>query len=187
VYVDRTARLLPYWAASDGGAFARNGLAVSLQQVADVQTAYTVLLGGAAEIYLTPLTPTLVARAANGADLAILGGSADLAIITTRPILTTREAILERFLRGVLEGIHDVRTRPEAASELLARQGVAADAASSEVERVPYLSPADLEPLIAAGAAQDPRAQSLDPNRLLDQSLLRRLEASGFVAALYRA
>ena len=41
--------------------------------------------------------------------------------------------------------------------------------------------------MIAARAADDPRAEALDAERLLDQTLLRRLEASGFVAALYRS
>ena len=69
--------------------------------------------------------------------------------------------------------------------ELLDREGLAAPAAGS-LERVPYLSADDLAPLLAAGAVADPRAASLDSARLLDQALLRRLEASGFVATLYR-
>jgi hypothetical protein len=190
VYVEKTPDLLPYWAAAENGYFARNGLAVEVQAMASAQEAYTALRGGVAEVYLAPLTPELMARAAEDGDLAILGGTPHLAVITIRPHLQTREFILERFWRGVLEGIRAVQTQPEAMAAVLARQGVsaAADAArGSYAERVPYLSPDDLTPFIAAGAAQDPRAATLEPDRVLDQALLRRLEASGFISALYRA
>jgi ABC-type nitrate/sulfonate/bicarbonate transport system substrate-binding protein len=190
VYVEKTAALLPYWAAVDGGYFARNGLAVELLQVSDQQEMLQRAMGGRAEVLLAPLTTELMARAADGSDVVILGGTPELAVITLRPLLASRELIFERFLRGLLEGIHAVQTRPDAMRELLARQGmgVAAEGAlGAYAERVPYLAPSDVEPLIAARAAEDPRAARLDPGRLVDPTLLRRLEASGFVAALYRA
>jgi hypothetical protein len=190
VYVAKTAALLPYWVAREEGAFTRNGLSVEFQQLPDASTAYTYLNTSVAQVYLTPLDATLIARAANGTDLAVLGGQPDLAIVTLRPLLATREPIMERFLRGVLEGIHTVDTRPESAGPVLAREGLPAPsdgAALPPWERVPYLSADDLAPLIAAGADADPRAGALDPDHLLDQAVLRRLEASGFVAALYRA
>jgi len=190
VYVAKSAALLPYFIAREEGAFSRNGLSVEFQQLPDADTAYTYLLTSAAQVYLAPLDGTLIARAANGIDLALLGGQPDLAMVTLRPLLAMREPIMERFLRGVLEGIHTVETRPERGQTLLAREGLSASdagAALARLERVPYLSADDLAPLIAAGAAADPRAAALDPNRLLEQNVLRRLEASGFVAALYRA
>ena len=190
VYVAKTAALVPYWAARESGAFTRNGLNVELRALPDAQTAYTYLVNSAALVYLTPLDSTLIAQAANGNDVAVLGGQPELAIVTLRPLLASRELILERFLRGVLEGIHTVETQPDIARALLAREGLSASgdrAAIEHLERVPYLSADDLAPLITAGATADPRAAALDPNRLLDQTVLRRLEASGFVAALYRA
>ncbi len=187
VYVERTAALLPYWAASDDGAFARNSLGVALQQVPDAQTALTYLTSAVAQVYLTPLDATLMAQAANGADLVILGGQPSLAIVTTRPLLANREVVLERFLRGVLEGIHAVETQPDAARALLDREGLsAASSSGGDLERVPYLSADDLAPALATAASTDPRAADLDADKLLDQTLLRRLDASGFVAALYR-
>ena len=190
VYVEKTAELLPYWAAVEDGFFARNGLAVELRAVDSAQDAYTSLRGGVAEVYLAPLTPELMTRAAENGDLAILGGTPTLAVLTSRPLLATREFILERFWRGVLQGIHAVQTRPEAMAALLAREGVGSSAEATHgayAKRVPYLSADDLTPLITSGAAQDPRVATLEPERLLDQTLLRRLEASGFVTALYRA
>jgi hypothetical protein len=190
VYLAKTAALLPYWAAREEGAFARNGLAVELQSLPDVPTAYTYLVNSAAQVYLTPLDATLVARAANGTDLTVLGGQPELAIVTLRPLLASRELILERFLRGVLEGIHTLETRPDVGRAILAREGLPAPsdgALPEQLDRIPYISTEDLASLIASGAVADPRAATLDLNRLLDQTVLRRLEASGFVTALYRA
>lgn len=196
LYPAVTAALLPYWAASEAGGFARNGLRVELLETSDAPGAYARLLKGEVEVYLTPLTPELAAQAADGADLAILGGTPELVIVTTRRLLSTREFILERYLRGVLEGIHAVQTRPDFARDLLLRQGGLASPEQADqalqsylgkggAERVPYLARADVEALLAQ-ALPPPRAESVDADRLLEQSILRRLEASGFVAGLYR-
>lgn len=188
LHAQPTAALLPYWAALENGSFARNGLGVTLQPVATEAEALALLQAGAAEVYLVPLTPALLASAAQGTDLVILGGTPDLGVVTLRPLLASREFIFERFLRGVLEGIHAIQTQPEAMQALLARQGVpdAESALARYAARVPYLTPDDVAVALAAAAATDPRAAGLDPDRLLDQTLLRRLENSGFVAALYR-
>ena len=60
-----------------------------------------------------------------------------------RPLLASRELILERFLRGLLEGIHTIETQPDVARALLAREGLSTPSDSALVERldrVPYLS-----------------------------------------------
>ncbi len=196
LYPAASPQLVPYWVAADAGLFARNGLNADFQQL-PIDDAFARLLAGDADVYLAPLTPALVGRAVDGADLAILGGTPQLAIVVTRRLLGTREVVLERFLRGTLEGIHAAAAQPEQARDLLAREGQFAGADQADAalraylaaspERVPYLGASDLEPLIAARAGEDPRAADLQPERLLEPSLLRRLEASGFVASLYRA
>jgi ABC-type nitrate/sulfonate/bicarbonate transport system substrate-binding protein len=196
LYAAPSAALLPYWAGDAAGAFVRNGLRVELTAAPDAAAAYARLLKGEVEVYLTPLTPELVAQAAEGADLAILGGTPELAIVTTRRQLGSREVIYERFLRGVLEGIAVVQKRPELGRELLASQaGLTAPAQADEAlqaylrqggaERVPYLPRTEIE--AALGQAPANAAQPLDADRLLEHSLLRRLEASGYVDGLYRA
>jgi ABC-type nitrate/sulfonate/bicarbonate transport system substrate-binding protein len=196
LYPATTAALLPYWAGDAAGAFARNGLRVELTAEPDAASALARLSRGEVEVYLTPLTPALLAQAADVADLTLLGGTPELSIVTTRRLVGTREFIYERFLRGVLEGIHTVQTQPDLVREILIAQAglpspAAADQAAASYlaqgggERVPYLAPTDVEAAIAGAATARPAA--LDAGRLLDQSLLRRLEASGFVAGLYRA
>ena len=73
-------------------------------------------------------------------------------------------------------GLPSAAAADEAAQSYLAQGGA---------ERVPYLAPGDVEAAIAAAAPARP--DTLDADRILDQSLLRRLEASGFVDGLYRA
>jgi ABC-type nitrate/sulfonate/bicarbonate transport system substrate-binding protein len=194
LYPAASVALLPYWAGDAAGGFARNGLRLELSAEPDVSAALGRLSRGEIEVYLTPLTPALVAQAADVPDLTLLGGTPELSIVTTRRLLGTREFIFERFLRGVLEGIHTVQTQPDLVRQILIAQAdlpTAADADQAAraylvqggAARVPYLAPTDVEAAIAGAARPDP----LDADRLLDQSLLRRLEASGFVDGLYRA
>jgi ABC-type nitrate/sulfonate/bicarbonate transport system substrate-binding protein len=196
LYPATTVALLPYWAGDAAGGFARNGLRAELTAEPDTANALARLSRGEVEVYLTPLTPALLAQAADVPDLTLLGGTPELSIVTTRRLLGAREVIYERFLRGVLEGIHTVQTQPDVVRELLmAQAGLPSAAAADEAaqsylaqggaERVPYLAPTDVEAVIAGAAPTRPDA--LDADRLLDQSLLRRLETSGFVAGLYRA
>jgi ABC-type nitrate/sulfonate/bicarbonate transport system substrate-binding protein len=194
-YAGRPTALLPYWGAIDGGFFARQGLLVELEENADLAASLARLQGGQIDLYLTPLSDALVAEMAGGGDFVIIGGTPELAVIATRRYLASREVIVERFLRGVLEGIHAVQTRPDFARDLLVRAAgwspedatAALAGGSGPSQRVPYVAAEDLVPLLVTSAGQEPRAANLEPNSLLDQSVLRRLESSGFVAALYRA
>jgi ABC-type nitrate/sulfonate/bicarbonate transport system substrate-binding protein len=196
LYPAPTVALLPYWAGDAAGGFARNGLGVELTAEPDAANALARLSRGEIEVYLTPLTPTLLAQAADVADLTLLGGTPELSIVTTRRLVGTREFIYERFLRGVLVGIHAVQTQPDLVRQILiAQAGMPSAAAADEAaqsylaqggaERVPYLAPTDVEAAIVGAAPARP--DTLDADRLLDQTLLRRLEASGFVDGLYRA
>ena len=122
----------------------------------------------------------------------ILGGTPELALVTNRRLLASREVIMVRFLRCLLEGIHAVQTRPELARDVLVQQGVASSPAAADTlvqaylartgsARVPYLDKTAVEALVSQSGEAMP-----DADRLLDQSILRRLEASGFVTGLYR-
>lgn len=188
LHVTPGADLLPYWAAVDGELYARNSLNVQLEAVPNSAVAYPRLLSGEVDLFLTPLNAELARQVASGGDLIVLGGTSDLAIVATRRLLVTREFIFERFLRGTLEGIHALEARPDLASEVATRHLAAAGPEAAQamaqayqarpLPKVPLLTPDDLAQ--AGGNAPLPAS-------LLNQALLQRLEASGFVAALYRA
>jgi ABC-type nitrate/sulfonate/bicarbonate transport system substrate-binding protein len=185
VYSQASPLLLPYWVAQERELFARNGLRVELREERDAAAAYRRLAAGEIEVYLAPIGAMLLEQE----ELVLLGGSPELAIVANRRLLAVREAILERFLRATLEGIALVKTQPEAARAVLAqRLGPSTAQQSEAVVRarlldaapVPYLRPADV-------AAALPTADPAVAERLVDTAILQRLEASGFVAALYRA
>jgi NitT/TauT family transport system substrate-binding protein len=51
--------------------------------------------------------------------------------------------------------------------------------------QVPYAAPKAVETTLEFIAAEDPKARGADPRRFLDESLVREVEASGFIKALY--
>lgn len=185
LYSEASPLLLPYWVAQERELFARNGLRVELREERDAAAAYRRLAAGEVEVYLAPIGAALLEQE----EVVLLGGAPELAIVANRRLLAVREAILERFLRATLEGIALVKTQPEAARTVLAqRLGPTAAQQGEALLRarlldaapVPYLRPADV-------AAALPTTEPAIAERLVDTAILQRLEASGFVAALYRA
>ena len=56
--------------------------------------------------------------------------------------------------------------------------------ASQYFERIPYPSHAGIKTVLES-LAKDPKAKDADPNSFIDPSLLKSLEDSGFIKALY--
>ncbi len=57
--------------------------------------------------------------------------------------------------------------------------------ASKYYNEVPYPSTKAIETSLDFLAAEDPKARGVDPKSFMDESLIRELEASGFIRALY--
>lgn len=189
LYSARSPYLLPWLAAADDGLFVRNGLALQWVEEEAADAAFARLAAGDADVYLVPLSPALATHAAAGEDLVVLGGSPELAIIASRRLLAMREFVVERFLRTTIEGIHLVQAQPALAQSVLAKyvaagdSGPASEAALAVLARggrVPYITREEIGDLLSRSG------QPADADKLLDTTILRRLEASGFVAALYR-
>jgi NitT/TauT family transport system substrate-binding protein len=51
--------------------------------------------------------------------------------------------------------------------------------------RVPYATPKAVETTLEFIAAEEPKARGADPRKFLDESLVREVETSGFIKALY--
>lgn len=51
--------------------------------------------------------------------------------------------------------------------------------------RVPYANPKAIETTLEFISAEEPKAKGADPKQFLDESLVREVEASGFIKALY--
>ena len=52
--------------------------------------------------------------------------------------------------------------------------------------RVPYANPKAIETTLEFISSEEPKAKGADPKQFLDESLVREVEASGFIKALYR-
>jgi ABC-type nitrate/sulfonate/bicarbonate transport system substrate-binding protein len=120
-------------------------------------------------------------------------------ISSSLPFVEKHPDIVERFLKGMIEGIHFFKTQPEKSIEVIRRRYDREGELSREQAIYIYqqLAPA-LEPKLYPGMAaianvyeeakrQDPDAKKINPMELWDLHHIRQLDDSGFVASLYAA
>lgn len=106
--------------------------------------------------------------------------------------------IVERFLKGMIEGIHFFKTQPERAAQIIKARYDKLGRLDDDVARAVQTSLADalepkLYPSTAAianvyeeGVRQDEDAKRINPMALWDLHFIRRLDDSGFADDLYR-
>lgn len=139
------------------------------------------------------------ARAAEQAGAVRLSGRQELNILAPEGTLATTRRYLERepegvrrFLRAYVEAVHFFKTNRAQAIEIM--QKYMGDLQADEVAYL-YDQVRDLQPVPAPSeeAIQavldretEPQARTMKPADFLELGPLRELEASGFVASLYR-
>ncbi|MBI3015936.1 MAG: ABC transporter substrate-binding protein [Candidatus Tectomicrobia bacterium] len=128
-------------------------------------------------------------------DLKIPYNQASL--LTTKTLLRNQRALLEAIFKGSLEGIAYV-LRPENRSKALAlmnkqmRLGDPEKAAPfyeallRSYARKPYASVEGVRSVQAALKEVNPKVAGVDPAQVIDDSLLREIDASGFIDSLYK-
>jgi ABC-type nitrate/sulfonate/bicarbonate transport system substrate-binding protein len=106
--------------------------------------------------------------------------------------------IVERFLKGIIEGIHFFKTQPEKTIKIMRERYTNEGVMDQEIATQSYHALAqELEPkLFPAMAAihnvhqeamrKDPDAKRVNPLELWDMHFLRKIDDSGFIAELYR-
>jgi ABC-type nitrate/sulfonate/bicarbonate transport system substrate-binding protein len=119
-----------------------------------------------------------------------------VAILVGRRTYTGRFDYVQRFLKGLLISIQRTKADPAFAQKVMAGYTKIEDAEALEaayavygdrlLERVPYLSMDGLQHAIDFTTVSRPAVSRLRPNALVDQTVLQRLEGSGYVADLYR-
>lgn len=102
--------------------------------------------------------------------------------------------IVERFLKGMIEGIQFYKSQPERAIEIILKRYTREGQLDLEAARETYLAIGDaLEPRLypsptaianvyVEGIRQDPDAAKMQPMELWDLHFLRRLDDSGFMS-----
>ncbi len=119
-------------------------------------------------------------------------------ISSSLPFVEKNPDIVERFLKGLIEGIHFFKTQPEQSIEIIRRrytkEGQLNQAQATWIYQnlAPLLEP-KLYPTMAAisnvyeeAQRYDADAKDINPLELWDLHHLRRLDDSGFVDGLYR-
>ena len=118
-----------------------------------------------------------------------------LEVITTRSFLKSRPDVATRYMRAILEGIHNYKQDREGSIRALSKYLRINDReALEEVYRIyyeiypaiPYPSPAAIQTQLTWMAERDPRAKAAKPEQFIDASVLREIEKSGFVSRLYQ-
>jgi ABC-type nitrate/sulfonate/bicarbonate transport system substrate-binding protein len=119
-----------------------------------------------------------------------------VAIFMARRVYATRSEPTLRFLRGLVASIHRTKTDPTLAKQLVANYTKIDDPEAVEatyavygdrlLERVPYVSREGLQRALDFAVSARPVVRRLQVSSLVDQSLLERLESSGYIAELYR-
>jgi NitT/TauT family transport system substrate-binding protein len=150
----------------------------------------------------TLLQPPFTVRARQ-AGLTEMGSLGDLgldylgtSLATTRQTIQKREAVVRRFARALIEGIHFYKTQKEASMQSIAKFTKLNDRAALEeayntyaikyMARLPYPSLKGVETILEDLAKTNPKAKGADPKRFVEPRFLKELEDSGLITQLYK-
>ena len=116
-------------------------------------------------------------------------------LVTTRTDIQKNEALVRRFVRAMVEGIHFYKTQKEASLRSIAKFTKSNDRAALEeaynayaikfMTRVPYPTLKGVEAILEDLAKTNPKARGADPKRFVELRYLKEVEESGFVSQLY--
>ena len=117
---------------------------------------------------------------------------------TTRQFLRARRDTAVRFTKAFVEGIAYFK-RNKNESVAILKKKLRSDRAgedflarsydvyaSNQYEQVPYPSIEGVKTVLEFLAQENPKARGADPNAFIDSSIIKELEASGFIRDLYR-
>ena len=105
-----------------------------------------------------------------------------------------RETFLQ-FAKGVIEGIHRVKTDREFAIKVLGKMLRSSDREileetyrvfSALYEKTPYPALEGIQPILDEISGQIPKAKNYKPEDFVDIGIMRQLDQSGFVGSVYR-
>ncbi len=119
-------------------------------------------------------------------------------VATTRQYIKNNRDKVLRFLKGYLEGIAFVKQHKKESLDIVKKKLRLGPEQERNLERsldlliakyyenVPYPSMRGVETVLGFVEKDNPKAKSADPKSFVDDSLLREIEASGFVKTLYQ-
>jgi ABC-type nitrate/sulfonate/bicarbonate transport system substrate-binding protein len=114
-------------------------------------------------------------------------------VTTLRQTAAKNPELIEKFLKTLLEGLFIFKTQREKSLAVMKKnlRGLSDEVAAETYQQTigeMELTPTPLLTVIRSGleilSSQYPQAKQTDPNPIFDASFVRRLEQSGFIAAL---
>jgi NitT/TauT family transport system substrate-binding protein len=116
-------------------------------------------------------------------------------VTTLRPTISKRPELIENFLKILIEGIHIFKTNKAKSLAVMKKNLLGASDeileetykyTTAALEQQPYPSLDVIKSGLEILSLQFPQAKQTDPNPLIDPSFVRRIDQSGFIAALYK-
>jgi ABC-type nitrate/sulfonate/bicarbonate transport system substrate-binding protein len=117
---------------------------------------------------------------------------------TTRAYIRTNRDKVSRFLKGFLEGLAFVKQNKKESTDIVKKKLRIGPEQEHNLERsiellsakyyeqIPYPAMRGVETVLGFVEKDNPKAKGADPKTFVDDSLLREIDQSGFVKALYR-
>jgi len=116
-------------------------------------------------------------------------------LITTRKTLQQRAATVENFAKAWLHSVRFIQTNKKEAMAIIGKytnnpspehQEDAWKSLSYKSEIPPYVSPTQLQGQIMMLSEEQPEIRKLEASRIIDNSVLKKLENSGFIKKLFQ-
>jgi ABC-type nitrate/sulfonate/bicarbonate transport system substrate-binding protein len=172
---------------------------VKLLAIGEAQLAFPALERGIVQAASLTIPFTLIAKKMGYRELIDYDKAGVVypynTITTLRQTTVKSPDLTERFLKMIIEGIYLSKTDKEKSMAVLKKymKGTSNDIleetyhyAKSAAEDVPTPSLDITKSALEILSYQYPQAKETDPNLIIDASIMKRIEQSGFIKALYK-
>jgi ABC-type nitrate/sulfonate/bicarbonate transport system substrate-binding protein len=116
-------------------------------------------------------------------------------VVVLRQTVTKNPELVEKFLKCIVEGIHIFRTNKAKTLAVFKRYMKGADdeileetyqATRNTLEEAPYPSLSSVKNALDMLSLQYPQAKQIDASSIVESSVMKKIEESGFIRALYK-
>jgi NitT/TauT family transport system substrate-binding protein len=116
-------------------------------------------------------------------------------ILSREAIVKSKRPLMLKLARAMVEAIHVIKTEKEYAISLFRKNLGVTDPEGLErayrdysnvFPEVPYPTPDGVKTMLDYMARTNPKAAAADPKAFVDPSLIKELDASGFIKQLYK-
>ena len=172
---------------------------VKLLAIGEAQLAFPALERGIVQAASLTIPFTLIAKKMGYRELIDYDKAGVVypynTVTTLRQTPAKNPELTEKFLKTMIEGIHLAKTDKEKSLAVLKKymKGTPEDIleetyqyAKSAAEDVPTPSVEITKTALEILSYQYPQAKETDPNSIIDASIMKRIEQSGFIKTLYK-